>query len=185
MNKVRLILLYTCIVFSANTVNANVSNLLALTNNDLGKIRFHSEPKPLNFATFENITNKEITVSDFKGKFILLNFWALWCAPCVEEMPALDNLKAFLQDESFDVIAVATGRNDKDKVNNFFETNNLTFLNQFFDPKSLFSRQFNIKVLPTTLMIDSQGREVGRVEGTIAWDSLEAQKLFREWIKIR
>ena len=90
-----------------------------------------------------------------------------------------------LQDESFDVIAVATGRNDKDKVNNFFETNNLAFLNQFFDPKSLFSRQFNIKVLPTTLMIDSQGREVGRVEGTIAWDSLEAQKLFREWIKIR
>ena len=73
----------------------------------------------------------------------------------------------------------------RDKVNNFFETNNLTFLNQFFDPKSLFSRQFNIKVLPTTLMIDSQGREVGRVEGTIAWDSLESQKLFREWIKIR
>ena len=132
MNKVRLILLYTCIVFSANTVNANVSNLLALTNNDLGKIRFHSEPKPLNFATFENITNKKITISDFKGKFIILNFWALWCAPCIEEMPALDNLKAFLKDDSFDVIAVATGRNDRDKVNNFFETNNLTFLKSYY-----------------------------------------------------
>ena len=75
MNKVRLILLYTCIVFSANTVNASVSNLLALTNNDLGKIKFHTEPKPLNFATFENITGEKVTISDFKGKFILLNFW--------------------------------------------------------------------------------------------------------------
>ena len=108
MNKVRLILLYTCIVFSANTVNASVSNLLALTNNDLGKIKFHTEPKPLNFATFENITGEKVTISDFKGKFILLNFWALWCAPCVEEMPALDNLKTLLNDKSFDVIAVAT-----------------------------------------------------------------------------
>ena len=54
MNKVILILLYTCIVFSANAVNANVSNLLVFTNNDLGKIKFHSEPKPLNFATFES-----------------------------------------------------------------------------------------------------------------------------------
>ena len=185
MNKVILILLYTCIVFSANAVNANVSNLLTFTNNHLGKIRFHSEPKPFNSATFDSITNEKVTISDFKGKFILLNFWALWCAPCVEEMPALNNLKALLKNESFDVIAIATGRNDKDKVNSFFETKNLTFLDQFFDPKSSFSRQFDIKVLPTTLMIDYEGREVGRVEGTLVWDSLESQKLFREWIKIR
>ena len=185
MNKVRLILLYTCIVFSANTVNASVSNLLALTNNDLGKIKFHTEPKPLNFATFENITGEKVTISDFKGKFILLNFWALWCAPCVEEMPALDNLKMLLNDKSFDVIAVATGRNDKSKVNNFFKTNNLTFLSQFFDSKSIFSRKLNIAVLPTTLMIDFKGREVGRVEGTLVWDSMESQKLFKEWIKIQ
>ena len=52
-------------MFSANTVNASVSNLLALTNNDLGKIKFHTEPKPLNFATFENITGEKVTISDF------------------------------------------------------------------------------------------------------------------------
>jgi hypothetical protein len=100
-------------------------------------------------------------------------------------MPALDNLKTLLNDKSFDVIAVATGRNDKSKVNNFFKTNNLTFLSQFFDLKSVFARKLNIAVLPTTLMIDFKGREVGRVEGTLVWDSMESQKLFKEWIKIQ
>ena len=184
MNIVKITLLYACLSFGANTVSADIVNLLALANNDLAKIRFHREPKTYSELGFEGLEGTKISLSDFKGKFTILNFWALWCAPCVEEMPALDKLKGKLHNNNFEVIAVAMGRNSKDKINNFYKGKNLKFLGQYFDPTSELARKFKIKGLPTTIIINREGEEVGRVEGVIDWNSSDSEKLFLEWLKV-
>jgi len=184
MNIIKIILLYACISFGANTVSADIVNLLALANNDLAKIRFHREPKIYSDLAFEGLDGTKISISDFKGEFIILNFWALWCAPCIEEMPALDKLKGKLKNNGFEVIAVATGRNSREKVDIFYQQKNLKFLSQYFDPKSELARKFKIKALPTTVMLNRKGEEVGRVKGVIDWNSSDSEKLFLEWLQV-
>ena len=185
MNILRFTLLYACISLCANNVNADVTNLMALANNDLGKIKFHREPRDVTKISFEASNRDKHDISEFRGKFILINFWALWCAPCVKEMPALDRLKKFLQNKDFEIITLATGKNSTSKVNDFFEEKNLIFLKRYFDSKSEFAKASGIKVLPTTLMINYEGKEVARVEGTINWSSSDSKKLFLEWLEIR
>jgi thiol-disulfide isomerase/thioredoxin len=158
---------------------------MALANKDLGKIKFHREPRDVTKTSFETSDFAKQDVADFRDKFLLLNFWALWCAPCVKEMPALDRLKATLKNKDFEIITLATGRNSITKVQDFFEENRLMFLKQYFDPKSEFAKASGISVLPTTLMINYEGKEVARVEGIINWDSPDSKKLFLEWLEIR
>ena len=185
MNIFKIILLYACISLCANNVNADVTNLIALDNNDLGKIRFHRESRDVTKISFESSNRDKHYISDFRGKFVLLNFWALWCAPCVKEMPAFNRLKEMLKNKDFEIITLATGRNSLTKVNDFFEEKNLMSLTQYFDPNSQFAKASGVKVLPTTLMINFEGKEVARVEGPINWDSSDSERLFLEWLEIR
>ncbi len=185
MNIFRLIILYAGISLCANNVNADITNLMALANKDLAKIKFHREPRDISETSFEASNQVKYYISDFRDKFLLINFWALWCAPCVKEMPALDRLKDILKNKEFEIITLATGRNSKSKVDDFFKEKNLRSLRQYFDPKSEFAKASGIKVLPTTLIINYDGKEVARVEGTIDWDSPDSEKLFSKWLEIR
>ena len=158
---------------------------MALANKDLAKIKFHRQPRDVSKIAFEASNQQEYYISDFRGKFLLLNFWALWCAPCVKEMPALDRLKDIQKNKDFEIITLATGRNSKSKVDDFFREKNLMSLRQYFDPKSEFAKASGIKVLPTTLIINYEGMEVARVEGTIDWDSSDSERFFSKWLEIR
>lgn len=108
-----------------------------------------------------------------RSRGVVLNFWATWCLPCVREMPALDALAAKLRDRGVDVIAVSEDRNARDKVPAFFKDKGIENLDLHFDRKGQLSRKLGIDGLPTTLLIDATGQEVGRVKGVLAWDADE------------
>lgn len=122
------------------------------------------------------------SLSEFRGRAVLLNFWATWCAPCVREMPALDRLQAALGGAEFTVLVVSIDRGGAKVAVPFLERLGVTRLVTHLDPKSELARAFGIAGLPTTILIDRAGREVGRVQGAAEWDAPEARDLIRHFM---
>ena len=140
------------------------------------------EPMEAPDDAFTTSGGQEMTLADFRGHVVVLNFWATWCAPCVEEMPSLDRLQARLGSEGLTVVALSGDRGGMTAVEPFFERLELTHLEIFLDPKNLLSRRLGIRALPTTLVIDRQGRIVAGLQGATAWDAPEAIEFFRYYL---
>ncbi|WWT17043.1 TlpA disulfide reductase family protein [Pararoseomonas sp. SCSIO 73927] len=128
------------------------------------------EPKPLPAIVLTDPEGKERDLSHFAGKGVVLNLWATWCAPCVEEMPALDRLSALLAKESILVIPASSDRGGRAQVDPFFARTGIRHLGPWLDPRSAGMRALGARGLPTTILIDPQGRERARLEGGAAWD---------------
>ena len=127
------------------------------------------------------LDGKPMSLADFRGRVVLVNFWATWCGPCVAEMPALDRLQAELGGQDFTVITLSEDRNPA-LIAPFYATHGLEHLKRYHDPSGALSRAFGIRGLPTSVVIDRQGREVGRLEGPAEWDSPQAKALIRHFI---
>ncbi len=125
---------------------------------------------------------KEIDLSAYKGKVVLLNFWATWCAPCIREMPSLDMLQARLGGTSFAVVAVSIDRTGYAKIMPFLRRIRVTRLHVYLDKTSTLYRKFGVQALPTTFLIDHKGRVRGYLEGPAEWDSKAARALIRFYI---
>ncbi|MFQ5985052.1 MAG: TlpA family protein disulfide reductase, partial [Alphaproteobacteria bacterium] len=110
-------------------------------------------------------------LADFRGKVVLLNFWATWCPPCRREMPTLDRLQAELGGPDFEVVALSVDRGGGPQVEAFFEQLNLTNLKLYVDPTMRSVQAFRVVGLPTTVLLDRRGYELGRVVGPAEWDS--------------
>lgn len=122
---------------------------------------------------FYNALEEEITLNSLKGRGVVMNFWATWCAPCVREMPALDRLSEKLEGTGVEVIAVSQDRKALKKVPPFFAANDLKNLELYFDKKSQLGRKIGVEGLPTTILIDANGQIAGRVLGILEWDEPE------------
>ncbi|MDH3772308.1 MAG: TlpA family protein disulfide reductase [Nitrospirota bacterium] len=133
----------------------------------------HGEPLPLPAIDFENGLGEAESLSDFQGKVILLNLWATWCAPCRAEMPTLDNLQATLGGPHFEVLALSLDRGGAKDVEAFYRELDLRHLEVHVDPTAAVQRKLKALGLPTTLLIEMQGREVGRLLGPAEWDNPE------------
>ncbi len=120
----------------------------------------------------------EMSLADFKGRGVIVNFWATWCAPCVREMPELDHLKAELADDGIDVIAVSMDRGGHKVIAPFFERYGIKNLPSLVTP-SKSGATLGIRGLPTTLLIDAEGREVARIVGLMKYDTPDAVAYFR------
>ncbi|GJM03753.1 MAG: thioredoxin [Rhodomicrobium sp.] len=143
----------------------------------------HKEPKALPAFTFQDRFGASKTLDDFKGKLILLNLWATWCAPCREEMPSLDNLKKLFSSDEFDVLAISMDRGGINKPKKFFEETKLKHLSLYIEPSAKLMFKLKAVGLPATLLIDKEGREVGRLPGPAQWDSDEAINLIRKFLE--
>lgn len=139
-------------------------------------------PRPVPEVTFTTAAGDPRSLDDFRGQVVLLNLWATWCAPCVEEMPALDRLQARLGGPDFQVVAVSSDRGGAEVVEPFFRKQGLTALPVYLDPDNRVARALGVHALPTTVLIDRAGREVGRLQGAAAWDSPEALELLRPYL---
>lgn len=181
MRLMRSLVLYAGLALMSNPAAADVGKLMSLAVGDLGRIQFHPSPKPLTMPAFLDETGGQASISDYKGKYVLFNFWALWCAPCVKEMPALNNLDGAIEGD-FEVVTLTTGRNARPAVDRFFAEKQLTNLPKLFDPKMAVARDVGALGLPVTLFIDPEGREVARATGELQWDSAEAQELIKAWM---
>lgn len=133
----------------------------------------HDAPRPLPEFGFENVEGQPMTLSDFEGTVVLLNVWATWCVPCREEMPTLDALQAELGSSEFKVVALSIDRAGVDVVQDFYTEIGIRNLDFFIDPTMKTTTVLGIPGLPTTLLIDRSGRELGRLVGPTEWATAE------------
>jgi len=144
---------------------------------DMKKLRFHSAPKAASTESFLVETGGEATLADYKGKYILLNFWATWCAPCRHEMPLLSDLQTEFGGDTFDVVTIATGRNPPPAMAAFFAEIGVTNLTLHRDPKQKLARDMQVLGLPITVLLDPQGQEIARMQGDAEWNGPSAKAM--------
>jgi thiol-disulfide isomerase/thioredoxin len=136
-----------------------------------------SPPEPLPEVSFTGKDGAPLTLAAFKGKAILLNLWATWCAPCRKEMPSLDRLQKELGSNKFEVVALAVDRTGLDGARKFLEETKIESLKLYADQTARSGTALKAVGMPTTILIDAEGRELGRLAGPAEWDSPEAKKL--------
>jgi len=139
----------------------------------------HDAPKPVAAIKFDDAQGQSRNLADFKGKVVLLNIWATWCGPCRNEMPALDRLQAGLGGSDFEVVALSIDRGGMDAVRKFFADIGIGTLAMYLDSSGQALRTLSALGLPTTLLIDREGREIGRLIGPAEWDSPEMVEFVR------
>lgn len=136
-------------------------------------------PKAAPAVNFTDRAEKPLTLAEFRGKVVLLNYWATWCGPCVEEMPALERLQAKQGGGEFQIAAVSIDRQGLPIVDPFLEKIGIRQLPIYLDRSGASMRAFGVRGLPTTILLDRDGNELGRLEGMAEWDSPQAEALIR------
>jgi thiol-disulfide isomerase/thioredoxin len=173
----RRLLLAGASAFFALPALANVGP--ELLKGTLAKFQLAKAQKPLPDLAFNDADDKPLTLADYKGKIVLLNFWATWCGPCVKEMPSLDRLQAEMGKERFVVLPLSLDGPTRQKVAPFYEDKKLSHLGVYFDKGRKAMQALDISILPTSILVDAQGREIGRLEGEADWDNPEALALMK------
>jgi thiol-disulfide isomerase/thioredoxin len=162
--------LYTVAVVGANAAMADVA---ALRDGDMKKLALHDSPVAVPQVVLLDAEDAEHSLTDYRGKWVVLNFWATWCAPCREEMPSLDRLQAAMPELA--VVPVATGRNAVEGIERFYTEAGVTLLPVLRDPKSDLARGMAVMGLPVTVILNPDGQEVARLIGDAEWDSDNAK----------
>ena len=124
-------------------------------------------------ATFnlKTLDNKSLSLSEFQGSYVLVNFWATWCKPCVREIPSLNNLYKKFKDKNFEIIAINVGQN-AEVVNNFINTTSPIDFTILLD-ENIDLVSWKVEAIPTTFLVDDKGTIIYKVEGEKHWDSPE------------
>jgi thiol-disulfide isomerase/thioredoxin len=136
----------------------------------LGEFIPASPPHRAPQVSFTDVDGKTLNLSDFAGKLVLVNLWATWCAPCRHEMPSLQRLQTQLGDK-IAILAISEDMEGNKAVEPFIAKLGLNAVKTYLDPKNAVGRAFGVDGLPTSFLIDRQGRVLGRVEGEAEWDS--------------
>lgn len=140
---------------------------------------WHAEPRDLPSIEFADADGKPVALSDYRGRYVLINLWATWCAPCIREMPELDELKGHLEGPDFAVIVLNQDRAGMVEVEPFWQERNFAHLTIHLDKGLAAGRAIKPRGLPTTLLIDPQGRELARLEGIANWAEPEVMAFFQ------
>ena len=162
----KLALLYTGLMLAANAAFAGVVDPALLTG-DMGKLVI-SQARALPQAELVDMTDGAASLEAYKGKWVVLNFWATWCAPCRTEMPSLDRLQTALPGVA--VVTVAVGPNPVPAIRRFMDEAGVTKVAMLRDPQAGLARQMGVFGLPVTVLINPEGLEVARLLGGAEWD---------------
>ena len=156
-----------------------ISSVFANEAPNIKNIVVNKELKMYDNITFLDSNEKIIKLSDYRGKLILLNFWATWCVPCKEEMPSLDSLKNNPNLRNIEIFPINVGKDSLEKSNKFFEDLNIKNLSIYFDNNITLAKDLILRGIPTTILINKEGKEFARVIGSIDFSDEE----FLRWIK--
>ena len=162
--------------------SADMSAAAALRDGDMKKLNFHPAPRPTSEKTFVTPDGSDVSLADYRGKVVLLNFWATWCAPCRKEMPMLEEIARDFGGEDFAVVTLATGRNAPPAIAAFFEEIGVESLPQYRDPQQEIAREMAVLGLPVSVLIDREGREIARMTGDADWSGASARAILTEVI---
>ena len=150
--------------------------------NDVSEIKnivIHKDLKVYDNVFFLDKNDKKINIKEFNGNLLLLNFWATWCAPCKEEMPSLDRLQVNQNLSNLKIFAINISQESKKKVNSFFEDLNIKNFDPYFDAPTTLAKTFSLRGVPTSILINKDGKEFARIMGSIDFDD----KIFINWLK--
>jgi thiol-disulfide isomerase/thioredoxin len=154
-----------------------------LSQGQMAAFVFRKTPEAPPEAAFQDATGKERTLADWRGKVVLLNLWATWCLPCRKEMPSLDRLQKELGSDKFEVVAVSVDRKGLEASRKFLDETQVQDLGLYVDATARMTSTLRVVGLPATLLIDAEGRELGRLLGPAEWDSEDAKRLIRSALK--
>ncbi len=140
-------------------------------------------PLPAPGDSFKNANGDRLALADFRGKLVLLNVWATWCGPCRQEMPSLDRLEAKLAGEGLVVLPISIDQGGGPVVAMYYYQEGIEHLGIYLDPGHDLQDRLKVSALPTSFIIDREGRLVGTLLGSTQWDSPEAFALIRYYLK--
>jgi len=150
--------------------------------NDVSEIKnivIHKDLKVYDNVIFLDKNDKKINIKEFNGNLLLLNFWATWCAPCKEEMPSLDRLQVNQNLSNLKIFAINISQESKKKVDSFFEDLNIKNFDPYFDAPTTLAKTFTLRGVPTSILIDKNGKEFARIMGSIDFND----QIFINWLK--
>lgn len=183
MKKIVAAALYIALSMGAIPAHADTAAAAALREGDMRKLIFHDTPESTTNAEFELADGEgTATLADYEGKYVLLNFWATWCAPCRHEMPMLSELQGTFGGDNFEVLTIATGRNSPAGISKFFDDIGIDNLPRHQDPKQQLAAQMGVFGLPITVIINPEGKEIARLRGDADWISDSAKAIIAELI---
>ena len=155
-----------------------LSNSFADETTDFKNLIIKKDQKKYEDLSFLDSDKKQVNLDDYRGKLVLLNFWASWCAPCKEEMPSLDSLQSNKNLNNLQIFPINVGQDNKKKAKDFFEELDIKTLNIYFDTTITLAKKFQLRGIPTTILISKDGYEFARIIGSI---DFESQK-FIKWL---
>ena len=144
----------------------------------LKNLVINESPKPTTSLIFEDYNGKKTNLKNYHGKLMILNFWATWCAPCKREMPSLDRLSQNSNFKNLQVFAVNLEDTKREKAKKFFKNLNIKKLKIFFDPNLNFVKEFKLRGVPTTIIINKKGEEFAKIIGEVDFED----KKFIKWL---
>ena len=155
-----------------------VSNSFASEVSDIKNLVINKELKKYDGLTFLDAEKKQLSLDDYHGNLIILNFWATWCAPCKEEMPSLDLLQAHENLNNLKIFPINVGQDSNEKSLNFFEDLKIKNLKLYFDSPITLAKKFGLRGIPTSILFNKEGLEFARIFGSIDFED----KKFIEWL---
>ena len=155
------------------------TNVFANDVSEIKNIVIHKDLKVYDNVFFLDKNDKKINIKEFNGNLLLLNFWATWCAPCKEEMPSLDRLQVNQNLSNLKIFAINISQESKKKVDSFFEDLNIKNFDPYFDAPTTLAKTFSLRGVPTSILIDKDGKEFARIMGSIDFND----KIFINWLK--
>ncbi len=146
---------------------------------DIKNLVVNKEPKTYDNLSFLNAEKDEVYLNNFKGKLVMINFWATWCAPCKEEMPSLDILQKNLSLDNLKIFPINIDQDSIENSKNFFIDLNIKNLEIYFDNPVTLAKTFSLRGIPTTILFNKKGEEFARVIGSINFSDPK----FIDWLE--
>ncbi|MBM3491226.1 MAG: TlpA family protein disulfide reductase [Alphaproteobacteria bacterium] len=153
-----------------------------LATGEMANFVFLKAPQPTPEVSFVDGENRPLGLERFRGKVLLINFWATWCAPCRKEMKELDDLQRQLGGAKFEVLAISADRQGPSVIDAFYDEVGIKHLAKYNDASMKTHRAFKSLGLPTTVLLDHQGQEIGRLVGPAIWNAKEALALVGHYV---
>ena len=146
---------------------------------DIKNLILTENPKIYEDVIFKDARQNDVNLEHFKGKLLILNFWATWCAPCREEMPSLDSLQSNSKLDNLKIFPINIGQEDILKSESFFNELNIKNLDIYFDSPITLAKKFSLRGVPTTIFFNKEGKEFARIIGSIDFND----ERFIKWLK--
>ena len=138
--------------------------------NDLKNLVIYDDQKEISEISFKNGEDKNVLLSEYENKLLILNFWATWCEPCKEEMPSLQNLQNNTNFKNLKILPINIGQEDKNSIKNFFSEVNIKTFEIFYDSDVKLAKKFSLRGIPTSILINKDGYEFAKIIGSLDFE---------------